>query len=518
MRKLPRIQSLRGVLPRRHLLFETGDLTTGVGRRTTRGTASTLAATFVSVVLLAVSTVVVTRYLGKEEFGVMGMVTVVTGFMAVFTGFGIARAIVQRNEVTEPQAVVLFWVNIAIGGLAAAVSASLAPVLVAINDEPRVFWVHVAASSLFLIGSFATVPRALLTRRLEFAWLNLTSVATALATAAAGVLAASRGAGVWTLVLMPLAGQVTALGMVWIGCRWRPGRLRRGTGAMDHLRFGGNVLLFQGVNYVARSADNAMLGYAWGAGPLGLYIRAYSLMMLPPSRFNEPLGSVIVPVLSRVASDPLRYRRIYLAAISLQSLILVPLTVGVALVAEDLLPGLLGGQWSEIVPIYWALTPACVLAATNTATGWLYLSCGHVDRQLRFAVFQTPIIVAAMCIGLQWSAMGLGIAVSVVYTLMYPIGFHYASRGTPVRTRAFLCSAGVPILLSVAAAAVAWPAGDRLAAWSPGPAGVSRLLVYLLCLAGLAVLTGYHRRTGAQAALVWASFRKKKPAGAAAAG
>jgi PST family polysaccharide transporter len=54
-----------------------------------------------------------------------------------------------------------------------------------------------------------------------------------------------------------------------------------------------------------------MVGYVWGSGPLGLYTRAYSLMMLLANKFNTPVTQVIVPALSRLQGLPDRYREAY---------------------------------------------------------------------------------------------------------------------------------------------------------------------------------------------------------------
>ena len=61
-----------------------------------------------------------------------------------------------------------------------------------------------------------------------------------------------------------------------------------------------------------RSADTVLIGWYWGAGPLGLYSRAYNLLMLPVRQLGIPARSVAVPAFSRVQGDPERLARYYL--------------------------------------------------------------------------------------------------------------------------------------------------------------------------------------------------------------
>jgi O-antigen/teichoic acid export membrane protein len=74
------------------------------------------------------------------------------------------------------------------------------------------------------------------------------------------------------------------------------------------LKFGGDVLSFHVVNYFSRNADNLLIGWWWGAAPLGLYEKAYTLLLLPVHQINAPLAAVAVPTLSRTRDDPARFR------------------------------------------------------------------------------------------------------------------------------------------------------------------------------------------------------------------
>jgi len=93
---------------------------------------------------------------------------------------------------------------------------------------------------------------------------------------------------------------------------------------------------------------------------------------------------------------------------------------------------LLGDQWTKAVPVFLALGPAAIMACTNVATGWLYLSLGHVGRQLRWSMIQAPIVLLGMGVGVQFGVMGMAVAMSsVLVTLKLP-GIAFACAGQPV--------------------------------------------------------------------------------------
>src|SRR5208337_3295017 len=99
---------------------------------------------------------------------------------------------------------------------------------------------------------------------------------------------------------------------------------RRGAKVRSLISFGGNVAASYFVTNIVRSADSILVGWYWGANPLGLYSRAYNLLMLPVRQLNGPAGSVAVPVFSRLQADPERCARYYLRAVNLIMWIAAP--------------------------------------------------------------------------------------------------------------------------------------------------------------------------------------------------
>ena len=442
--------------------FRTDDLQHRLGQKTARGGAYTLGSIGINFVVTTVSTVLITRNLTDEDFGLFGMVMVLTGFASMFVDLGLSRAVIQKPQVNHAQVSTLFWINLAVAALLAGIVAAATPLLVWFYDEPRLAPINLALAGLFIVSALGLQHRALLTRRLEHGRLNLVSLLATPIAAVVAVVIAYLGGKVWALVALPAVAQlVTVIGM-WVACPWVPGLPRRHSGVRTMLGFGAHVTGFQFVNYFARNADNAMLGFAWGAGPLGLYTRAYSLMMLPASKLNTPLTNVVVPALSRLVDQPDRYRRTYRLAISLSANITTPAIAWLLVICPEAVPLLLGEQWAELPLILLSLTGAALHAATNGAGGWIYLSLGRVDRMLRWSCYAIVITIIAMAIGIQYGAIGVAIAVSLSQILIKFPGFLYATSGTFLKLSDLLIPITFPTLTSIVAGAVAF-GGNHLA-------------------------------------------------------
>jgi len=149
-----------------------------------------------------VSTVVLARLLTPADFGLIAMVTAVTGFASLFKDLGLSMATVQKAEVTHEQVSVLFWVNVAISVLIALITAALAPVIAWFYGDPRLTAVGMALSLAFVFGGLTVQHQALLRRQMRFTALAIIPIVAMVAAVMAAIISATLGAGYWALVIM----------------------------------------------------------------------------------------------------------------------------------------------------------------------------------------------------------------------------------------------------------------------------------------------------------------------------
>ncbi len=93
------------------------------------------------------------------------------------------------------------------------------------------------------------------------------------------------------------------------------------------LAFGGNLTGTRLLAFFARNLDNILIGKVWGSDALGLYSKAYQLMMLPILQLTSPVTAVVVPALSRLQDDPERFRGYYRKAIQALSSLTMPVVI-----------------------------------------------------------------------------------------------------------------------------------------------------------------------------------------------
>lgn len=457
----------------------------GLAHRASRGTLVTVGAQWSRTALQLVSTVVLARLLAPADFGLLAMVVAIVGLADLLREFGLSGAIVRLRDIDAGLWAAIHRFSLVLGVLAGGLAAASAPLIAALYDEPRLVGLTLALAPLVLVNSVAMPLQAALQRDLRFGTIGLVEVVAAAAGVLAAIVGALLGAGYWSLVLLPAVTAVVRLELLLVIRRpplrnarpWRDLRPVVGTG--------GSIFGVELLNYAARNLDNVLIGRALGAAALGVYTRAYALLMLPISQLNGPLARVGLPVLSRLRDDEEAYRRYVRAAMLVVAYAAIPVFAIAAALAAPLVVVLLGDAWTAAAPIFALLAIAGVAQALGNVSGWLYVSLGRAHRQLAYFAATKPLVLLAFVVGLAWNGVeGLALLYGLVSCALLVPGFLLAIRGTFVRPADVFLPVLRPVLLApfgfAAAAAVSAIVPNPVAALAAG--GLAGVAVFALAL------------------------------------
>ncbi len=458
-----------------------------------RGAGVTLGSQGIRFVLQFGSLAVLARLLSPGDFGLVAMVTALTGVAEIIRDFGLSSAAIQAKTLSDDERTNLFWVNVAIGSACAVVAAACTPLIVGFYDRPEVGPIVLSLAWLFVVSGANTQFRAELSRSLRFKALAATDITAQAGGIATALVLAALGAGYWAIVGQQVAFTVlTCLSNV-VYCTWRPGLPRRSVSIRRFFRFGGGVLGTQIIGYATNNVDNVALGAYSGAGPLGLYSRAYQLLMVPLNQINAPMTRVVLPVLSRVQDDPVVYQRYVLLTQLMGCYTLATMFAIAAGVSVPLVALLFGSRWSAVAPIFCVLAIGGIFRGIATVSYWIYLSRGRTGAQLRMYLVTRPVMIAIILAGLPWGPLGVAVGHSVAFFLYWAVSLWHSTRAVGISARPLFAQATRSVLLVSAPAGVAaW-----LATLTVDAAAVQlplALAASLLYLAVVAVVSRQERR------------------------
>ena len=470
-----------------------GAQTDDLKRKTIQGGVAKLCSQAAFFVLRLVSLVIMARLLGPAQFGLVAMVTIVTGLYGLFTSAGLSSATVQRGTITLEQISTLFWVNMLVGAALCALCLASAPVFVAFYDEPRLFWITVVMAIDFLVNAAGVQHIAILQRELRYVTISVMEVISQVVSIAVGVTLAVAGFGYWALVASALVGPAAMTVLAWAIVRWIPGRPHRSAEIWSMLRFGGAITIQSVLTYMAQNIDKVVIGRVSGAYAFGVYGRAYQLVNMPRSNLNSAVGWVAFSSLSRIQDDTRRYRSYFLKGYQVVLSIVVPMIVFGAVFADDVVQVVLGPQWSDAALTLRLLAPAAIaLTLIEGPLYWLLHSLGLAARSLQTTVAFTLVIFAGCIIGVPYGATGVAAGYSFALVVWLIPQLWWCVRGTPIQLNDLLQAAWPPFLGSVVASLASFILVSDVAS----PLGRVMLGGVLMC--------------GVYFAIIWFVFRQRE--------
>lgn len=411
---------------------------------------------------------ILSRLLSPTEFGLIGMIIVFTGFIKLINDLGLGSALIQKSDIEACHLNSVFWINILTGIALTIITMAIAPLIASFYNEPSLIPITVALSFNSLFGSVSLVQNALIRKQLNFRllfWIETSAVV------GAGILSigfALSGAGVWSLVIQSLVYLLISAIFLWINSPWRPELSIDINSIKDLLGFSSNLLGFNSINYWIRNLDNLLVGKYIGPTSLGIYTRAYSLMLLPISQISGVLTQVMFPVMSTIQQDITRVKRVYLQSTRMIGLITFPIMIGLLVVAEPFILVLYGEEWQEVIPLLQLFCLVGISQSISTTQGWLYTSQGRTDIFFRWAVFAGIIRITGILIGLNWGLMGIAVAYLLgEYLFLWYPSWLIAGRLINMRVIEIIMNLSSQLLCAVAMGLAVWILGNLLPAGLP---------------------------------------------------
>jgi PST family polysaccharide transporter len=398
--------------------------------RSVRGGVLSVTAQVSQVLLQSVSTIVLARLLTPTDFGLVAMVTAVTVIASGFADLGLTEATIQRKDITHRQVSTLFWINVGMGLFLTLLTAAMAPLLAKFYREPKLFGITLVASVSFLIGGLRGQHNALLKRQMRFKSVAIRDIISSLLGVIVAVAVALKGGGYWAILAMPLTVNFSQLVLSCLMVRWKPGLPHLDSPTRSILGFGGNVALSYVIFNWVRNADNILIGRYWGAGPLGLYSRAFNLLTLAISQITAPTCSVAIPTLSRIQSEPELFARYYLKIMNLIAWIITSLFGFLFVAATPVIVLVLGPKWRDAAPVFQILSISAPGQMLLESTLWVLISKGESARLLKLMIILCPIMIGSFAIGLPFGIKGVALSLSIALLCTLPWLLRLAFRNT----------------------------------------------------------------------------------------
>lgn len=372
---------------------------------------------------------ILSRLLTPAEFGLLGMVFVAIGFLQVLKDIGLGSSIIQKQGITEEDKSTIFWVNAVMGLVLGLVLVIAAPWLASFFEEPQLTLLLRVMALNFLITSLAIVPDSLIMKAIDFKSYFIRNLGTVLLGGIVGIVMAYYGYGVWALIGQTIVTSITGLIISFRMVKWMPRFIFSFSLLKPHLKYSLPLLADSSVNYWVRNIDNLLVGKVLGSSSLGIYNRAYSLMLLPLRQISSTLSKVMFPSFSLIQDDKNLMWSQFSKMLSVVALVSFPIMILLGVYAKEVILIIFGDQWSEAVPIFQVLSGLGAAQSIATLAGPVYYATGKTALLFKVGLITRPLMVGGIVAGLFLGGL-IGMVWGYVFTssLAILIEAFYVSR------------------------------------------------------------------------------------------
>jgi O-antigen/teichoic acid export membrane protein len=374
----------------------------------------TFSGTGVQVAVQLLAIMALGRLVTPAEFGLMGAATVVIACSQIVSQIGVGPAIIQRKVLEPVHLRVAVTLSFALGFLLGGLVWVGAPAIAAFYRMPELESILRAVAFLFPLDGLNTVAKALLTRELRFRqYVALDAGSYIVGYAAVGVLLAWLGYGVWALVTAQLAQVILRTIVMYLAARHplRPSLDARA--ARDLLSFGFGHSMAQIGQLLSQQGDNLVVGRWLGATALGIYGRAYNLMVMPATAFGRIVNRVLFPVMAQVQDERDRLANAYERSLAIVALLSLPLSAFLWVVAPELIPIVLGPAWGAVVLPFRLFSISLLFRMSSKISDACTKAAGEVYKRAVIQFAYAALVVAGAIVGQRWGVGGVAVCVSI---------------------------------------------------------------------------------------------------------
>lgn len=349
------------------------------------------------------------RMLTPDDFGLIAMMMVFTGFAGLLTDVGLGSALVQKKDITEVHYNTVFWTNLGLGAGLMGLILYFSPSIAAFYGREELAAIGYILSINFLLGALALVPRQRLVKDLTFKVIAIADLLGMIVAGISAIVMVKAGYGFWALAWQVVILRAVATIYIWSVARWMPALVFSKHALGELFGFSFYVFATRMIRYATQRADKLLAGRFLGGDAVGLLDKAQSMMLFPLQNVSHVMGSVMFPALSLIQNDRDHVRSVYMRCTQAIALLTFPMMAGMFAVAESFVFGVLGDQWSGLVSVLRILCIAGIATSIVTVTGSVYLSQGKAKLQFKVNLLTRPIALLGVIIGIPWGIEGIAV-------------------------------------------------------------------------------------------------------------
>ncbi|XEH48868.1 lipopolysaccharide biosynthesis protein [Edwardsiella tarda] len=375
------------------------------------------------------SVLYISKLIGPEAFGLIGMLTIFILLTESIVSNGFSQALVQRsNQLTEADSSTVFYINILWGGGVYVILFMASPVIADFYQKPELVSI---ARWLFLsviVNSLTVVVRAKLIINIDFKSQTIASLFATLVSSPIAIFLALHGYSYWSFVCLLLIKSVVLNICLWCFSCWYPKALFSKDSFSRIFKFGSNLMFAGFISTLVNNIYIALIGRYFNTASVGYFTQATNVTNFLSQFISSTLQGVTYPILTSVRGERDKLILIYKRLIIATLFVSLPALVGLSAVAEDFVLLFLGKQWLFAVPIIQLLCIARMITPISAINMSVLNAVGRSDLFLKVDLSKLPMTIVSLFISIPYGINGIASGMVIVSFISFFINAYYPGK------------------------------------------------------------------------------------------
>ena len=354
------------------------------------GTSWTTLSTTIIAVAQIVRISILARFLDKSDFGIVAILTFITGFTCLFSDMGFSVAVMHKKNISRNEFNSIYWLQFALLLVVYLVVSSFSTFVANFYHEPQIkTLMPIALIELLLFGTgrlYETVKQ----KQMDFKFIAVRSIYATFISLIIAVLLAYYGCGIYSLVISSLSQSfINNLLNLITGQKEYKIQLRVSIHEVrPFIKMGLYQTGSQIMDYFSSKLDILILGKFFGSDILGIYSLAKELVLKIIFIINSIVNKISLPLLSGIQEDNARLRQYYILIIRALSFVNFPICIAMSIFSPYIVRILYGVDYANMVPLISILSFYALFICIGNPVGNLIIAKGRTDLVFKWTIIR----------------------------------------------------------------------------------------------------------------------------------
>lgn len=400
--------------------------------------------------------IIITRLLSREDYGMVGMLSVFSAIASILQESGFIAALANRGQVTHKDYNAVFWFSILCGAFLYILLYFSAPLIADFYDTPELVPLARLSFLGFFISGFGIAPRAFLFRNLKVRENTIISLSGLLSSGIAGITLAMNGFAYWGLAIQSNVYVAVIVVLNLYFAKWKPSFHIDFSPIKEMFAFSSKMLITNIFMAINNNLFSVILGKFYTKQAVGDFSQANKWNNMGHALITGMINGVAQPVLASVANDPQRQLAVFRKMLRFTAFVAFPAMFGLSIISREVIVITITDKWLESARMMQLLCIWGAFVPVNNLFSNLVVSRGRSSVYMFNTIALSSLQLLTACASYPYGItimIYLFVAINILWLFVWYV---FVKREIPLTLAAMLKDIAPYLLLAGALNAIAY--------------------------------------------------------------